>query len=247
MTPAQEEPVAETEAGYPTVDLKDFDFVDFGCSAGGSIDWARKRFAGRRGLGVDLSEAKVAAARAAGHDAVQADAARIGQFDGKVRFATMIHFLEHLPSIDAARKVTATALSISRDFLYVRQPWFDSDGGLMREGLKLYWSHWRGHPLPMTSLQAYVLFDALVAARKCARFAIYGRGPIGSSDHSAVVPLRAPGEGHQYDPARDGPKPSIEFEGVFAELVVVAAPRHAERIAEGAAGDRLELLYDSAG
>ena len=239
--------MAAGDAGYPPVDLKDFDFVDFGCSAGGSIDWAARRFGGRRGLGIDVSAAKVAAARAAGHEAMLADAARVEQFTGKVRFSTMIHFLEHLPSIEAARKVTATALSISRDFLYVRQPWFDSDGDLLRRGLKLYWSHWRGHPLPMTTLQAYGLFDDLVRTRRCSRFAIYGRGPITHSGNEAVLPLAAPSDSHQYEPARDGPKPSLPLEGVFTELVVVAAPRHGERIADGLAGDRLKLLYDSAG
>ncbi len=230
----------------PIVDLKGFDFIDFGCSAGGSIDWARKRFGGRRGLGVDISPDKVAAARAAGYEAMLADGARLDQFTGKVRFATMIHFLEHLPSIEAARKVVATALSISRDFLYVRQPWFDSDGGLMRRGLKLYWSHWRGHPLPMTSLQAYALFEELRRARRCARFAIYGRGAIASSDDPAVLPLTAPSDSHQYEPARDGPKPSITLDGVFTELVVIAAPRRPEYVEEAIAGDRLELIYDSA-
>jgi hypothetical protein len=237
--------MADSEARYPTVDLKEFDFVDFGCSAGGSIDWAARRFGGKRGLGIDISPHKVSAARAAGHEAMLADAARVDQFTGKVRFSTMIHFLEHLPTIEAARKVTSTALGISRDFLYVRQPWFDSDGALLRMGLKLYWSHWRGHPLPMTSLQAFALFDELKRASKCARFAIYARGPITSSDHEAVVPLNAPGEEHQYEPDRDGPKPSAPLEGVFTELVVIATRRHAERVEDAIAGDRLELLYDS--
>jgi hypothetical protein len=239
--------LADSEARYPTVDLREFDFVDFGCSAGGSIDWAARRFGGKRGLGIDISPDKVASARGAGHEAMLADATRVDQFSGKVRFATMVHFLEHLPSIEAARKVTAAALSISRDFLYIRQPWFDSDGALMRLGLKLYWSHWRGHPLPMSSLQAFSIFDELTSTRRCARFAIYGRGPITTSDHEAVAPLTAPGESHRYEAERDGPKPSMALEGVFTELVVIAAPRHAERIEDGAAGDRLELLYDSGG
>ena len=230
----------------PLVDLKAFDFIDFGCSAGGSIDWARRRFGGRRGLGVDINPDKVAAARAAGFEAVVADGARLDQFTGKVRFATMIHFLEHLPSIEAARKVVGTALSISRDFLYVRQPWFDSDGALMRQGLKLYWSHWRGHPLPMTSLQAYALFEDLRKTGRCARFAIYGRTPIVSSDDPAVLPLSAPSDSHQYEPERDGPKPTVPLDGVFTELVVVATPRRADTIDEGVAGDRLALIHDSA-
>ena len=239
--------MTEPLTAAPTVELKEFDFVDFGCSAGGSIDWAKRRFGGRRGLGIDLSPEMIAAARAAGHDAMLADGARLEQFTGKVRFATMIHFLEHLSSLDAARKVVGTALGISRDFLYVRQPWFDSDGALMRRGLKLYWSHWRGHPLPMSSLQAYALLDELRLARKCARFAIFGRKPIASSDDPAVLPLRAPSDGHQYEPERDGPKPAgIALDGVFTELVIIAAPRRTDCVEEAIAGDRLELLYDSA-
>jgi hypothetical protein len=66
--------VGRTADPAPPVDLKGFDFVDFGCSAGGSIVWAARKFGGRRGLGVDINP-------------------------GKVRFATMIDFLEHLPTL----------------------------------------------------------------------------------------------------------------------------------------------------
>lgn len=237
--------MSELEPSAP-VDLKGYDFLDFGCSAGGSLDWAKNRFGGRRGLGIDRNAGKVAAARAAGYEVVEADAARLDQFSGKVRFSTMVHFLEHLPSIEAARTVVATAMSVSRDFLYIRQPWFDSDGDLMRRGLKLYWSHWLGHPLPMSSLQAWALFEELRAANRCARFAIYGRSPIRTSDDAAVLPLSAPRDSHHYEPKRDGPKPSVSLDGAYTELVVIAAPRKPECVEDGVAGDRLELLYDSA-
>ena len=37
-----------------TIDLAPYDFVDFGCSSGGSIKFAMERLGGVNGIGVDL-------------------------------------------------------------------------------------------------------------------------------------------------------------------------------------------------
>jgi hypothetical protein len=231
----------------PQIELGGYDFVDFGCSEGGSIRWCMQRFAAQRGIGVDIRPAKVEAAHAAGYDAVVADATRPELFAGRVRFAAMVHFLEHLPSIDAARQAVSTGLSISRDFLYIRQPWFDSDGELLRRGLKLYWSDWLGHPLPMTSLQAFALMRGMTRRGLCVRFCLYGRRVVTSTADPAVVPLDAPVDSHAYDPGPHGPKPDKPLTGVFTDLVVLAARSDPAAIEDARAGDKLHLLYDSAG
>ena len=50
----------------------DYDFLDFGCSKGGSMEFAQATFGGR-GLGLDIDPAKVAASKAAGFDAAVQD------------------------------------------------------------------------------------------------------------------------------------------------------------------------------
>src|SRR5215470_13328342 len=52
----------------------DTDFLDFGCSRGGSLRVAAALFGGQNGLGVDIDPAKVAAAQEAGAAAIVADA-----------------------------------------------------------------------------------------------------------------------------------------------------------------------------
>jgi SAM-dependent methyltransferase len=66
-----------------------FDFIDLGCSRGGSVKHCVRRFGAERGLGVDLDEGKVQDARAAGVEAVRADATAL---QDEVRFVS-----EHVP------------------------------------------------------------------------------------------------------------------------------------------------------
>ena len=58
-------------------DISSYDFIDFGCSKGGSIEFAKKSFGVERGVGIDIDPAKVATARAAGHNAMIADARKL--------------------------------------------------------------------------------------------------------------------------------------------------------------------------
>ena len=43
-----------------------FDFLDFGCSKGGAIQWAKKYLNGKNGLGIDIDEKKLELASNAG-------------------------------------------------------------------------------------------------------------------------------------------------------------------------------------
>ena len=53
------------------------------------------------------------------------------------------------------------ACSISKDFVFIQQPYFDADSYLFKKGLKLFWSDWRGHPNRMTSLDFNLLLRDL--------------------------------------------------------------------------------------
>src|SRR5690606_876666 len=126
-----------------------YDFYDFGCSTGANIAYTNGVFPGLRGLGIDIAAPKVAAALGNGYDAVVFDILELPECK-RVSFVTMSHFLEHLPSLSVARPIIAKAISVSRDFVMIRQPWFDADGELLRRGFKFYWSHWSGHRNKMT-------------------------------------------------------------------------------------------------
>jgi hypothetical protein len=199
-----------------------FDFLDFGCSRGGSIKWARKTFSGIKGLGIDIDERKVAGAREAGHEAIRFDILEIPRRK-LVRFTVMRHFLEHVPDRGLARKFIARACAVSSDFIVIQQPYFDADGFLMREGLKLYWSDWNGHPFNMTSLDLYRFLRQLEASGKIAAFSIHAKTPIGNSTDPAIHPLSSPCNQHAYDPTIHPAKRGVAFDfPVFEETIALA-------------------------
>lgn len=200
-------------------ELEGHDYFDFGCSSGAQLEFNGKVFPGARGLGIDIDDAKLRIARDAGHQAINFDILRLPEAK-LVKFVTLSHFLEHLGSVAESRKMLAKAISVARDFVFVRQPWFDSDGELLRLGYKLYWSHWSGHRNKMTSLDFHSILGAELKAGRIRRFVILGRGPIVHGRNSCLIPLEAPINQHKYDPALHGPKVELPLaHQAFAEIM----------------------------
>src|SRR5205085_12233426 len=109
------------------------------------LEYCTKHFGAERGIGFDIDPSKVELARDAGHDAVVADVTELDLRD-RVKFVSMMDFLEHLPGLDAAAAVIEGAVRIATDFLFIRHPSFEGEEYLRRLGLRQYWWHWRGHP-----------------------------------------------------------------------------------------------------
>jgi hypothetical protein len=211
------------------IDLSPYDFVDFGCSLGGSIKFAQVAFAGGTGIGIDIDEKKVERTREAGYEAVLADATDPRQFAGHARFSVLSHFLEHLPSYETVVRSMDTAIRISDEFVFVRQPWFDSDGELLRDGLKFYWSDWHGHPMTLTSLQMYRTVRKALEAGSIARATIYGFKAVSDTDDECIIPLSAPLNSSKYDPEIHAAKPSPPIPiTAYRELVVILAKKDPE-------------------
>ena len=214
-----------TSTGEDIVSLitaKRIDHIDFGCSKGGSLDFAKKRLGGQYGLGIDIDSAKVAAAREAGYEAIQYD---INQLPNRklVRFVVMSHFLEHLPSLHNAKTMIRKACEISYEFIYIQQPFFDADGYLLEKGFKLFWSDWRGHPNRMTSLDMYLILRDLRSDGFKLTFSIYAHKPVNDSNDECVHLLQAPRDLRYHVPSEHLDKgASVQFSGnVFRELVTL--------------------------
>jgi hypothetical protein len=138
------------------MELSEYDFFDFGCSDGGCINYVQAIDPSLRGLGIDIDQAKIDKARSKGLDAINADILALPQ-QKLVKFVTMSHFLEHLPNVMVAEAMIRRAAEVATDFVFVRQPWFDSDPLLLSHDLKFHWSDWTGHPNKMTSLDFYLI------------------------------------------------------------------------------------------
>lgn len=224
-----------------------FDFVDFGCSRGGSIRFAMSAFGAKRGLGIDLSASKVSEARSAGFEAIVYD---IDALPNKpmVRFCTMLHFLEHIPDHRSVRAFMKKAAAVSREFIAIRQPYFDADGYLFMQGLKLYWSDWRGHCNAMSTLEFHCLLSEMRRAGLIEHFSIHLRKPIESSAHSAIHPIDSPQDQHNYDAAVHSLKPmDIRFDfPVYSEVVVLITKPGVDHYKPFAKFPRDRTIFDSA-
>lgn len=209
--------------------------------------FADRLFGGGRGLGIDIDPKRVETAMAAGQAAIVADATR-ARLDGRVRFAIMSHFLEHLPGIAEARRCLLAAANCTSDFILVQQPYFDADGYLLDRGLKFYWSDWVDHKLHLTSIQIFAILRAMLAMGVLAGFVIGRRKPVLDSSDPCIHSLASAPEQHDWSADRHPPKPTVAFDGnVFREVFAFAmlhqdAEKHLAIFLKKRAG---EVVFDS--
>lgn len=169
----------------------DLDFFDFGCSAGANIHYIQTLDPTLRGLGIDIDQKKVDQATAKGFYAINFDILKLPP-QKQVSFVTMAHFLEHLPSAKLAEAMIKRGIEVAREFVLIRQPWFDSDGALLMQDLKFYWSDWHGHPNRITSLDFYLSLKRELVKGSICGFEIFGRTPVTSTTDNSLIPLNAP-------------------------------------------------------
>ena len=207
--------------------LGGYDFLDFGASSGGCVEFAKARLGGTSGLGVDIDPHKVARMRSQGYACAEGDVTRIDLPDDSVRFVTMSHILEHLPDLAAVRRALAGAARVASDFLFIQGPFFDADGALADDGLKFYWSDWGDHTCRLTTAALRETLESLGLRD----YVCMGREAVADSADPAVHPLGSAPDQHAYDPAVHPPKPQVTFaaprypDPVYREVVCVVRLR----------------------
>ena len=209
------------------MDLSGYDFLDFGASKGGCIDFGKARLGGTNGVGVDIDPRKVAQMRALGYHCVAGDVTALDLPDDSVRFVTMSHVLEHLPDLDAVSRALESASRVASDFLFIQGPFFDADGLLAADGLKFYWSDWSGHKCHLTTGDLVKTLKALALDD----YVCMGRLPVKDSGDPTIHPLDSRRNQHEYDADAHSPKPHVAFvppryaTTVYREIVCVVRLR----------------------
>lgn len=202
--------------------LTRYDFLDFGASKGGCIEFAKSRLGGKRGLGIDIDPGKVEAMRALGYDCIEGDVCKLDLPRKSVRFVTMSHFLEHLPDLAAVRKAIESAARVATHFIFIQGPFFDADDDLRAAGLKFYWSDWSGHPCRLTTAQ----LAAALRGLGLAHYLMLARVPVKSSLDPAIHPLASPRNALDYVAGTHPPKPFVEFDPMlYREMVCLVRLR----------------------
>jgi hypothetical protein len=174
-----------------------YDFIDFGCSSGGSIEYYQKMF-GAKGLGIDIDPKKVKSSTEKGFNAIVCDITKI-ELEKKISFGIMSHFLEHISSIKHVKIIVEKACSVINEFLIIRQPYFDADHYLFTNGFKFYWSDWTGHPNHMTLLEFYNILKPLKDSNLLKEFSFYGLNPVIDSNNDAIHNLDSPTDQHHWN------------------------------------------------
>ena len=204
------------------MDIADYDFIDFGASKGGCIDFAKARLGGKNGLGIDKDPTKIEQMRRLGYDCINADITELNLPCESVRFVTMSHFLEHLPNLDAVRRALKSAAEVASDFLFIQGPYFDADEYLAARELKFYWSDWHGHSCHLTSTQLASILDRLMLRE----YVIMARRPVVDSDDTCIHPLESPRNQHHYMPGTHPHKPFLTFDRrLYREMVCLVRLR----------------------
>lgn len=201
-----------------------YDFLDFGCSKGGSLNWAMEKYGVEKGLGIDIDSSKLSLTVENGFDACLFDILAIPDIS-LVDFVIIFHMLEHVPDLKAVRQILRKACAVSRKFVHIRQPYFDADGYLFSQGLKLFYSDWKAHPNPMSSLQFYLIFRDLKALGLVSEFSISAKKRVVDSSDPAIHPIESPVDQHKYFSGNHPQKDmDTKFDlPVFEEIVVVAS------------------------
>lgn len=205
------------------VEEHNVEFFDFGCSNGGSIESVKTFFGDdSKGMGFDISPTKLETASSRNHLVTSFNILKLPD-ESLVNFTTLFHILEHIDSQVTVKRLLQKACAVSKEFVFLKQPFFDADPYLFSHGLKLYWSHWHGHPNRMTSLEMYLILVDLLDTKKIVGFSIYGKKRIPDSACSQVLPLNAPIDQHDYDPDKHPPKRTdLVFDvPVFYELAAL--------------------------
>lgn len=217
------EPEANPESSelLRRVERGEIDFLDFGCSEGGSYEFAVRRLKATRGVGLDIDPKKVAKARARGVEAYVEDVTQVALPPRSVKFVLMNHFLEHLPEGKLAAKCIRVAAAAASEFVLIRIPYFDANAQLLPLGFKLYSADWSGHPNLMTSYDIWRAVRPFLEKDEVS-LAIFGRFRIKNSADIAIVPLDAPSDTRKRDLEAFKKNEAIEFPfPMYKELVSI--------------------------
>ncbi len=191
---------------YEGYDLKKYDFLDLGCGDGGSIEYCKKHFNVKDGIGIDIREHRVKKAKDLGYSAIYGDIFDIN-VDYKFKFVSFMDVLEHLGGIDFSMKMIKKASTLASDFIFIRHPSFEDIDYLENLGLKITWYDWTDHTSLIKLTDYCQTFDRLGLKQYCFNF----RKPITSSEDKYVIPYDSPIDTLEYNSETLPKKKKIEF------------------------------------
>lgn len=214
------------------------DFLDLGSGGGRSYEYVRRTIGLKVGVSLDLNPEKAMECRRVNDLSFVYDIREVPYSFGAVSAAFMLNVLQQIPAEKSVLQVVQNALVASRDYVVIRQPFFDHDAALAELGFRSYWGDWSTH------LSRMDLPFLAGLGRRCGPFAerlrVFGIDRIGESQSPFILPLTAPPEQQGYDEALHGAKSEVAFDFPSYREVMVIIER--QSISEAAAAGITRML-----
>ena len=160
-----------------------------------------------------------------GAHAVIAEVVGLETPPGVVSVVIASNFLNRLAGPDAVRQAIISALNSARDYVLIRQPFFDANPQLLALGFELQSSKRPGYPNCMNSDHVWRAVQQQVEGG-LADLYVLGRKRIVSSDHPSIVPISNTKKHKNQGDLNSISIQSIKFEfPVFSEMVAIIVKR----------------------
>lgn len=200
--------------------IRGCDYLDFGSHHGNSLRFGRDVLGGKEGLGTENHPENAGKLREQNIQLIEDDATKLLFPPRSFSFAILSHFLEHLSSLSQVDFVLSAASHACRDYLYIRQPFFDQDCYLQSLGLKTVSALYDQHTLHVTTAE---MVESLLRTG-CRNFDIWGLNLLWNSyDSDQILSSNARQKWtSKYDPSQMDAKEQHDFvSAVFEEIVVI--------------------------
>jgi hypothetical protein len=192
-----------------------FDYVDFGCGRGGSLNLIRGMFGPGTALGVDSNPSLGRFANNQNYAFAVGDAVdSVGENRVYAGVVSAMHMVEHLPSKVEFELFMRGACRIAQEFVIVNCPIFDGCDRVRDAGFKFYWEEMSDHTYHVTVADVFgVLLNVGLP------YTIYGSHYVHWSQDDDLIPIDARvGSGH-YDRETMGEKQTVKFDPPIPKML----------------------------
>ena len=120
------------------------DFIDIGCSKGGSYRFIQKKFKYSNGIAIDIDSRKVKISLENKIPAIKLDASQMNIFnDNACYLISIVNVLQYLPNINTIENMLKESLRVASKTIYIKGPMYYEDY-LSELGFHFFWSYWKG-------------------------------------------------------------------------------------------------------
>lgn len=238
--------------------IEDYDFLDLSFNQLGSLEFGLK-FGGKRGITFETNPKKFQEINKKiksnkslqKHKIINENPLKIKINEKNSKhfdFTICLEFMECLNGKTETIQIIENAIKLSKNFVYISQPNFDSDVVLFKNGFKTYFSDWSRHTNNLTSNIYFNLLFDFYKKGFIEDYIIFYTTPIKDSSDPIIHPLNSPKNQPEFNedihPAKNE---KVKFKNVYRNLNVIITKHGYKKIDdvfEKILGDKV-VIYDS--